>query len=133
MIGMNSIRALGILSITALFPATGMAAGLTAGLYNADGLQQICLQSAGTWYSPTFGAWGGLWVVTGADTHIFGNYNSGAGNDSIVVKGKKGTWTEWSDDLTYYNPIDPITFTKIGTCTDAAKSQPAGKGNPAQR
>jgi hypothetical protein len=119
-------------ALAALIPCAGMAKGVKAGLYEIAGIQEICLQSAGTWYSPTFSNWGGDWLVSGKDTHIFGNYNSGAGNDSIVIKGKAVSWTEWSDDLTYVNEDDPTTFTYIGTCTEAA-SRPGKFANPAQR
>jgi hypothetical protein len=106
-----------ILLVWALLPACGWAAGLKPALYNIGGKQEICLQAAGTWYSPTLANWTGLWVVEGKNTHIFGNYNAGQVNDSIVVRGKsKADWTEWSDDLTFKNILDPITVSKEGDC-----------------
>ena len=119
-------------ALAAILPGCAMAKGFQPGLYDADGLQQICLQADGTWNSPTFASWGGQWSVVNKELHVFGNYNSGAGNNSIVVKGKKGSWTEWTDDLSYSNPLDPITFTYIGACTEA-RAVPGAHANPAQR
>jgi hypothetical protein len=129
------LRLAGALAIAAsIAPSVAKAAQIKAGLYNADGLQEICLVSDGTWYSPTYANWGGLWTVVNGVGHIFGNYNSGAGNDSLVIKAGGGSWMEWSDDLTYANPLDPITFTKISKkCTDARHVHPRSTGNPAQR
>jgi hypothetical protein len=129
----SNLKILGAMAIaTASVPGAANAA-IHAGLYNADGLQEICLASNGTWSSPTFGSWGGLWTVVNNNAHIYGNYASGAGNDSIVVHGTHGTWTEWRDDLSYANPIDPITFTRIGPCTEARRGPAHSTGNPSQR
>lgn len=91
------------------------------GLYNAAGLQEICLVNNGTWYSPTFANWGGVWLTehySGEKLTLMGNYNSGAGNDSLVVDGTNLIWNEWSDDLGFVNPIGNTTFTFIGSsCT----------------
>jgi hypothetical protein len=101
-------------------PAASIAAGLKPGLYSIDGKQEICLQAAGTWYSPTLADWSGAWLVVGSETHIFGNYtnnNAGPGNDSIVIKSKaKGSWTEWSNSLSFVNVYDPITVSHVGSC-----------------
>jgi hypothetical protein len=108
---------LAVLALVVAHPTCSWGAGLKPALYDIDGKQEICLQAAGTWYSPTLANWTGLWVVVGNETHIFGNYNSGQINDSIVVKGKStGSWTEWSDDLTFKNIYDPITVSKAGDC-----------------
>jgi hypothetical protein len=125
-------------TILALVPAVMVAGGahalgLKPGLYNADGIQQMCLLAGGTWTSPTFPGWGGKWQVTGANTHIWGNYASGAGNDSLVIKGKGGTWMEWRDDLSFNNPLDPISFVKIGRCKAASAAPVSHKGNPAEK
>ena len=111
------------LAAGALAPSAA-SASLAAGNYEVDGIQQICLVSDGTWYGETFHAWGGHWLAgpTRDDgTLIFGNYNSGAGNDSMVVEGTRSVdWTEWSDDGTFGTFIDG-TFAKIrGPCTPPA-------------
>ena len=106
-----------LLAAALVAPISAQAAGLKPGLYVLNKTQEICLQAAGTWYSPTLSGWTGLWVVTGKDTHIFGNYDSGTGNDSIVVKGKSASWTEWKDGLGFQNVIDPASFEKSGSCT----------------
>ncbi len=112
------------------------AAGLKPGLYTLVGnaTQSICLETGGTWYSPTYAGWSGQWLVSAdGNAHIFGNYNSGAGNDSIVI-GKSKSWTEWSDDLTAVYISDPITFTKAGKCVTGPTAAPAGNGrSPNQR
>lgn len=128
-----------LLATTALVSAVDSANAKTKpGLYEIDGIQEICLQAAGTWYSPTFSGWGGYWeIVTGgkfAKTELHGNYASGAGNDSILVKGKTASWNEWRDSETYMNYLDPVTFSLIGTCSAASWHKPAhaNKSNPSQ-
>ncbi len=122
---------------TALIAATAVALAapvqakvLKPGQYSAGGLQDICLVSDGTWYSPTFANWGGQWFTEtyqGENAVVFGNYNSGAGNDSMVINGTKLLWMEWSDDLTYSNPLGDLTFTKEKKNCDPP--QPAGTRN----
>lgn len=131
---------LGLLATTALVSGVNSAAAkLTPGLYEIDGIQEICLQAAGTWYSPTFSGWGGTWLnntATGAlaKSLIRGNYASGAGNDSIIVKRGHAGWNEWRDTETYTADLDPVTWSKIGTCTDAGRIHLShvNKSNPAQ-
>jgi hypothetical protein len=96
-----------LLAAAIVAPISAQAAGLKPGLYVLNKTQEICLQAAGTWYSPTLSGW----------THIFGNYDSGTGNDSIVVKGKSASWTEWKDGLGFQNVVDPASFEKSGSCT----------------
>jgi hypothetical protein len=128
---------LALLASTAL--VTGADARATKpGLYEIEGIQEICLQAAGTWYSPTFSGWGGTWqnVTNGveASTIVRGNYASGAGNDSIAIKRGAAGWDEWRDDESYTNYADDVTWTKIGTCTDAGwhKLPHVNKSNPSQ-
>jgi len=127
-------RILAVLAATALISAAANAKSLTPGLYNADGLQTICLVSGGTWYSPSYGSgWSGQWEVVNGDTHIIGNYLSGEGNDSIVIA-KSLTWDEWRDDLSFVNLLDPITFTKIsGRCTSGSEVRHAVGADPTQQ
>ncbi len=111
------------LAAGALAPSAA-SASLAPGNYEVAGIQQICLVAGGTWYGETFGPWGGNWFAgpTRDDgTIIFGNYASGAGNDSMVVKGHSSVdWTEWQDNLSFQNFVDG-TFAKIpGACTPPA-------------
>lgn len=129
-----------------LFASTALVSGINSagavtkpGLYEIDGIQEICLLSNGTWFSPTFSGWGGTWennTATGAlaKTLIRGNYASGAGNDSIIVKRSVAGWNEWRDSETYAADYDPVTWSKIGTCTDANWHHltHVNKSNPAQ-
>jgi hypothetical protein len=128
-----------------LLASTALVSGITGadakstqpGLYLINGGQELCLQSAGTWYSPTFSGWGGTWAVVNgkiAKTIIRGNYASGAGNDSISVKGKIAAWDEWRDSESYSYYADPVPFSYLGTCTDARVLKPnhVNKSNPSQ-
>jgi hypothetical protein len=110
-------RAAAVMALLAGIPCWAVAAALKPGLYDINATQEICLQAAGTWYSPTLANWTGQWVVAGVETHIFGNYNAGSVNDSIVVHGKKGSWTEWSDSLSFQKVFDPIAVKKVGQCS----------------
>ncbi len=110
-----------------------------SGAYSANGYQTICLYTDGTWNSTTYANWGGEWSNAGSIGHVFGNYNSGAGNDSMVEKGKGGSWTEWSDSLSYVNVIDPASFTYVGSlsangCSEGDNSRaPQSSKPPAAR
>ena len=131
---------LSLLATTALVSgANNAAASLKAGLYQINGGQELCLLSNGTWFSPTFSGWGGTWLnntTTGALAHelIRGNYASGAGNDSIIVKRGHAGWNEWRDSETYTADLDPVTWASVGTCSAATRhhSPHANKANPAQ-
>lgn len=74
------------------------ALALTPGQYKI-GDQTICLKGGTTkylkWYSPSYAGWGGRWK----GKNIFGNYDSGAGNDTLHVDSGKALWFEWRDDL----------------------------------
>jgi hypothetical protein len=130
---------LSLLASTALVSGiTSANAGLKPGLYEIDGIQEICLLNGGTWFSPTFSGWGGTWLnntTTGAlaKSLIRGNYASGAGNDSIIVKRGHAGWNEWRDTESYTADLDPVTWSKIGTCSAATRHHPhSNKANPAQ-
>jgi hypothetical protein len=121
-----ALLALGI--ATALASTDASAGSLKPGLYLLAGTQQLCVVADGTWYATTYANWGGRW----AGTVLWGNYEGGAGNDTIVP-GKK-LWVEWRDDGTSNLMQSPITFKMIAkTCTAAAGVQPSAKPNPADR
>jgi hypothetical protein len=108
-------------ALAAISPMLASAA-IGPGQYDVAGLQQICLVSGGTWYGTTFSGWGGGWqqltIGTKVHTHIYGNYSSGAGNDSMQFKGSKGSWTEWRDDLSFQTVINPVKITFVKTNCD---------------
>ena len=114
--------ALVMAAVMALAPAA-QAKALKPGNYNLAGLQQICLVSGGTWYGETYPSWSGTWGAgpTREDaTLLSGNYNGGAGNDSMIVTGSNVDWTEWNDASAFIF-IDS-TITRIagkGTAPDA--------------
>lgn len=122
------------LAIAMMSPMLALATG--PGQYSVAGIQQICLTGSGTWYGTTFSGWGGAWADvpfgTSYNTHVFGNYSGGAGNDSMVFKnGKKGTWTEWRDDLSFQTVIAPATLKFVkANCDPPAAGTHAG--NPAK-
>ena len=131
------ILGLALLASTAL--VTGADAHATQpGLYQIGGIQDLCLQSAGTWYSTTFSGWGGTWLnIPGgaeATTIVRGNYASGAGNDSIAIKRGAAGWDEWRDDESVQFYGNAETWVKIGSCTDGERHQTShvNKANPAQ-
>jgi hypothetical protein len=131
---MKSIRTLAALAI--LTPVCAFAA-IGPGQYDVAGIQQICLTNSGTWYGTTFSGWGGGWqqVVVGSatHTHIYGNYASGVGNDSMVFKGTKGSWTEWRDDLSVQLALNPVKLTPVKkACDPPAAATRSDKVNPMQ-
>ena len=115
---MTSMLAISAIAALALAPAA-QAKALKPGNYNLAGLQQICLVSGGTWYGETYPSWSGTWGAgpTREDaTLLSGNYNGGAGNDSMIVTGSNVDWTEWNDASAFIF-IDS-TITRIaGKCT----------------
>jgi hypothetical protein len=124
-----------LIALAAMSPMLALATG--PGQYEVAGIQQICLTSSNTWYGVTFSGWGGAWqdVPFGSsyNTHIYGNYSAGAGNDSMVFKkGKKGTWTEWRDDLSFQTVIAPATLTFVKTNCDPPAAEGRGKADPAK-
>jgi hypothetical protein len=128
-----AIIASAALAAAALAPAAVSAAGLKPGSYSLGGIQDICLQAGGTWYGEDFAAWGGDYLLgSNGETVIFGNYNSGAGNDSIIVKKTSGTWNEWADDLSY-TFYEAVTVSKNSkTCTPPPVSNKKQQNNPSE-
>jgi len=92
------------------------ARGIGPGQYSLfGGLQQVCLNSDGTWYGTTFN-FGGHWKKdlpsTRDKAELHGGYAmqghgyQGYGNTAIMVrKAEAGqlyiTWHDWFDDLSY--------------------------------
>jgi hypothetical protein len=106
-------------------------ARLAAGSYELDGVHAICLVADGTWYGEDFHGWGGDWMVgSNGQTAIFGNYASGAGNDSMVVRKGVVQWSEWSDGLTSQAFLRGPFTALSGKCAPPAKSNPPGHLNP---
>jgi hypothetical protein len=135
---MKTLATLALASTALLFVGTAANAhAFGPGLWSANGIQEICLVSGGTWYSPTYANWGGDWIVqviTGEEKGtLVGNYNSGAGNDSFVVKGSVMAWNEWSDDLSYVNMAGVgYVWSYLGSsCGEPAKG-PNKHANPMQ-
>jgi hypothetical protein len=84
------------------------------------GVQEICFQAGGTWYSPVFVGWGGIWFQKGGNAagngdrvRVLGQAIQGAGtNDSaeldyVNTTLMSGPWTEWTDNA---NPPPPPFF-----------------------
>jgi hypothetical protein len=115
--------------IAAAAMAPLLANALPPGQYDVGGIQQICLTSSGTWYGTTYSAWGGGYYVSGYKTFIYGNFWSGAGNDSMVFyKNNRGLWTEWTDDMSYQNVNMNMLISFVKTDCDApALAENAGK------
>lgn len=120
-----------ILAAALLAPVSAGAAALAPGSYEVDGVHAICLKSDGTWYGEDFHGWGGDWMLgLNGQTAIFGNYSSGAGNDSMVVKKGVVQWSEWSDSLNTQSFLrGAFTFLKTA-CGPPARSSPPGHQNP---
>jgi hypothetical protein len=121
------------IALAAMAPMLASAA-IGPGQWNLAGFQQICLTSGGTWYATTFSGWGGAWGTYGGKVHIYGNYASGAGNDSMVFnkKGTKGSWTEWRDDLSFHTVFSPTTLTFVKADCDPPAVAVPGKSDPAR-
>jgi hypothetical protein len=91
------------LAVSALATSAAAAGLLRPGLWSLGGIQTICLKKDGTWTGVSFSPWGGKWQNMrdiGAKAIIFGNFNAGADNDSIVVGPTlQANWNEWPDNL----------------------------------
>jgi hypothetical protein len=85
-----------------------------------SGVQEVCFQAGGTWFSPQFPGWGGIWFQKGINgagngdrVRVLGNWNQAGGNDSaeldfIHTPLMAGTWTEWTDSA--YPPPPPFNL-----------------------
>jgi hypothetical protein len=112
------------------------------------GSQQICFLSNGTWYSPSFAGWHGLWFQKGNNAagngdHVSlnGNYAGNIGNDSfqldfVTVNLMTGPWAEWRDNFVFVAWIR-ASLTRTGKCgpgpilaAKAAADAASTTGNP---
>jgi hypothetical protein len=101
------------------------------------GVQNICFLANGTWFSPTFAGWNGLWFQKGNNAagngdrvRIIGNYANNVGNDGAEVDFTNlrlmvGTWSEWRDGFPFVF-WGRVTLTRIGNCV----APPAGAIQP---
>jgi hypothetical protein len=131
---MKSVSAL-IVAAAASLPLVASAASPTPGEYTVGGIQNICLQSGGTWYGTTFSGWGGRWETAGSKTFVYGNYANGAGNDGMFLKNGKssGVWEEWRDDLSVSVVLKGVSLTKISnSCPPPAAHSQRGAANPTE-
>lgn len=129
-IGKAAVIASSALALAALAPSAQ--AALSPGNYSVAGIQNICLVSDGTWYGENFPSWGGGWEAgpTKDDaTVLWGTYNSGAGEDTMVFTRSAVDWTEFHNDRTFVNFIDGAVTRIHGKCTPPAASATTRK-NP---
>jgi hypothetical protein len=118
---------LGTTALISLAIASGMASAkaLKPGLYSLGGIQDVCLQSDGTWHYTTYSGLPGGWEATGdrdVQTILYGGtFFSGAGEDSIVIKGSGvADWTEFANSgNTLYAFNDAFQVSKISTSCGA--------------
>jgi|GEM_PF-4764499 len=95
------------------------------GQWSVDGVHEICLETAGTWYGTTFPEWGGRYDTMGRWLFVRGNYDNGDGNDAIVAQAEEdapdsliGVWQEWRDDLSLDFVLSPINVTFVKSDCD---------------
>ena len=104
--------------------SSAASANLKPGQYDVGGLEQICLVNDGTWYSPTFPSWHGLWQIVGNEDKaiIFGHFDDGLGDvgeDSMILEKGGLDWTEWPDDFSYTLFLDDTPITRVKKTCDA--------------
>lgn len=129
---MNPVSRLTLVAALSL-PLMASAGAPTPGEYTVGGIQNICLQAAGTWYGTTFSGWGGQWENAGAKTFIYGNYAAGVGNDAMFLKNGKssGVWQEWRDDLSSFVVLKGVSMTLISSsCPPPAARVGNSAANP---
>ena len=110
-----------------------IAAKITPGLYNLADVQQVCLQSDGTWYYTTFSGNIGGWMPVkyhDAKAILWGSYNSGVGQDSIVVNRGAADWMEFHNDGSFVAFLDKGTFARVSDSCTAPKSKRNKHANP---
>jgi hypothetical protein len=132
---MKSLSSLVVLAAVSL-PLMAHAAAPTPGEYSIGGIQNICLQSSGSWYGTTFSGWGGQWQSQGAKTYIYGNYASGAGNDGMFLKNGRssGVWQEWRDDLSFSTVLTGVSMTKLSnSCPPPPATTRGGASDPGKQ
>lgn len=123
-----------------LAPQSASAASLPNGQYNVAGLQEICILNGNpkTWYGTTFPSWGGRWANKKKQIQIYGNYDSGDGNDSISFPLKGGApyniiWIEWRDNFTFNQILVNKAFSFVkAVCDPPADAKKGGAANPAE-
>ncbi len=129
----TALLAASIVAVGAL-GATSASASLHPGEWTVGGFQRICLISDGSWYSTTFSGWSGHWELTGIKEDsalVYGNYASGVGNDSMVLRGLSADWTEWRDGLVKVGFLDNTAWTFFNkTCGPPASRSRSGHANP---
>lgn len=122
------------LAAAALAASPALAAGaLAPGNYSLGGIQPICLLSNGTWYGERFANWGGRWSAGPASedaTLIYGTYQGGFGNDTMIV-GSNGAldWTEFLDNGKLVKFVDSKVTEIQGACGRPA-ARINGQPNP---
>lgn len=92
------------------------------------GVQEICFKSDGTWSSPQFPGWGGIWFQKGIHgtgngdrIRVLGNSNqTDASNDSaeldyVHTTLLAGTWTEWAGSA-YPPPPSSYQWARVKLC-----------------
>jgi len=118
------------------------------------GAQRICFLANGTWFSPTFPGWAGVWFQKGTAgvpglgnrVRLLGNWQPGAPFsdsaelDFIHLTMMTGSWTEWQ--FAGYPPPafppppppgPPFSFLRVSVCRlggCAGPPPPAGGGAP---
>src|SRR4051812_18929030 len=100
----------------AVVSSTASMAGTKPGLYDLGGIQQVCLQSDGTWFYTTFSGNIGGWMnvqYKDVKTIMWGSYNSGVGQDSMTIKKGAVDWMEFHNDGSFVTFIDKASFTRI--------------------
>jgi hypothetical protein len=127
---LTSTLAVSALALAALAPSAQ--AALRPGNYSIAGIQSICLVSDGSWYGETFSSWGGFWKAgpTRDDATVLeGTYNSGAGEDTMVLTAKSVDWTEFHNDRTFVAFVDSTVSRIRGACT-APAAMATNRKNP---
>ena len=118
------------LALAALAPSAASALALKPGHYMIAGIQPICIVNGGTWYGEAY-PFGGNWSEgPSGQTVIFGNYNGGAGNDSMITTRKAVQWTEWSDGLAFQTFVTGSVVRLTGHCAAPATLSPPKHKNP---
>jgi hypothetical protein len=102
-----------------------------AGLWElSDYGYEICLETNGTWYSPSLSDWGGYWQLVsgpGEKAGMIGSTDPGVENDSFVISGTHAHWNEWDSDYDYIGMIETSWAYEGANCSAAQKKGIASK------